>query len=95
LDDPLERGFAQADPNGFLDRFPEGRIVLDEIQEPFGPKGVLPEVVGRFGDNLRTQPDRRQISSILHRLHRTGRIHRLRSGRPFHESRYVREGPEG
>ncbi|HET7509419.1 MAG TPA: ATP-binding protein [Solirubrobacterales bacterium] len=32
LDDPLERGFAQADPNGFLDRFPAGRIVLDEIQ---------------------------------------------------------------
>ena len=24
-----------------------------------------------------------------------GIIHRLRSGRPFHESRYVREGPEG
>ncbi|MFL6192774.1 MAG: ATP-binding protein, partial [Thermoanaerobaculia bacterium] len=32
LDDPLERGFASSDPNGFLDRFPEERIILDEIQ---------------------------------------------------------------
>jgi predicted AAA+ superfamily ATPase len=32
LDDPLERSFAAADPNGFLDRFPENRIILDEIQ---------------------------------------------------------------
>ncbi|HYU35059.1 MAG TPA: AAA family ATPase, partial [Thermoanaerobaculia bacterium] len=32
LDDPLEREFAQSDPNGFLDRFGEARMVLDEIQ---------------------------------------------------------------
>lgn len=32
LDNPLERGFAASDPNGFLDRFPEERIILDEIQ---------------------------------------------------------------
>ena len=32
LDDPLERGFAASDPNGFLDRFPEDRVILDEIQ---------------------------------------------------------------
>lgn len=32
LDDPLERGFAATDPNGFLDRFPEERVILDEIQ---------------------------------------------------------------
>jgi len=32
LDDPLERSFAASDPNGFLDRFPDDRIVLDEIQ---------------------------------------------------------------
>ncbi len=32
LDDPLERSFAAADPNGFLDRFPESRVILDEIQ---------------------------------------------------------------
>src|SRR6185295_9770194 len=32
LDDPLERDFARTDPNGFLDRFGEARVVLDEIQ---------------------------------------------------------------
>jgi predicted AAA+ superfamily ATPase len=32
LDDPLQRSFAQSDPNGFLDGFGEGRIILDEIQ---------------------------------------------------------------
>ncbi|HEV3076237.1 MAG TPA: ATP-binding protein [Thermoanaerobaculia bacterium] len=32
LDDPLERSFATADPNAFLDRFPDQRLILDEIQ---------------------------------------------------------------
>lgn len=32
LDDPLERSVAASDPNGFLDRFPDERIILDEIQ---------------------------------------------------------------
>jgi len=32
LDDPQEREFARSDPNGFLDRFGEARVVLDEIQ---------------------------------------------------------------
>ncbi|MEP7008921.1 MAG: ATP-binding protein [Acidobacteriota bacterium] len=32
LDDPTERSLAQADPIGFLDRLPEGRVLLDEIQ---------------------------------------------------------------
>lgn len=32
LEDPLQRGFAQADPNGFLDGLGEGRVILDEIQ---------------------------------------------------------------
>lgn len=62
-------------------------------QEPFGPNGVLAEVERRFGSRLRKRPDLRQISGILRRLNRLGRIHRLRSGRPYHESRYVREAP--
>jgi len=32
LDDPLQRSFAQSDPNGFLDGLGEGRVILDEIQ---------------------------------------------------------------
>lgn len=39
FDDPLERDFARSDPNGFLDRFPKGRIILDEIQ--YAPE-ILP-----------------------------------------------------
>ncbi len=32
LDDPFERNVALADPNAFLDRFPDQRVILDEIQ---------------------------------------------------------------
>jgi predicted AAA+ superfamily ATPase len=32
LDDPLERSLAASDPNAFLDRFPDERIILDEVQ---------------------------------------------------------------
>lgn len=32
FDDPLERDFARHDPNGFLDRFGDRPVVLDEIQ---------------------------------------------------------------
>jgi predicted AAA+ superfamily ATPase len=32
LDDPLQRSFAAADPNGFLDRGQGARVILDEIQ---------------------------------------------------------------
>lgn len=32
FDDPIERQFAQEDPNGFLNRFAERMIILDEVQ---------------------------------------------------------------
>lgn len=32
LDDPLERSFAREDANGFLDRFGDQRVILDEVQ---------------------------------------------------------------
>lgn len=32
FDDPLERDFARRDPEGFLDRFGGGRVILDEVQ---------------------------------------------------------------
>jgi hypothetical protein len=32
FDDPVERSFALADPNGFLDRFGDRTVILDEIQ---------------------------------------------------------------
>lgn len=50
LDDPLERSFASSDPNGFLDRFPEERIVLDEIQ--YAPE-LLPYLKIRIDQDRR------------------------------------------
>jgi predicted AAA+ superfamily ATPase len=32
FDDPLERDFARQDPNGFLNRFAQHPVILDEIQ---------------------------------------------------------------
>ncbi len=32
FDDPLERAFAREDPNGFLDRFEDKPVILDELQ---------------------------------------------------------------
>lgn len=56
LDDPLERSFAVADPNGFLDRFPEERVILDEIQ--YGPD-LLPYL------KIRTDRDRHRYGRWL------------------------------
>jgi hypothetical protein len=98
---PLRAAAKDAEPEDFgpasnpkLTRMVES--VLDDLgaQEPFGPNGVLAEVTRRFGDRLRKRPGLRQISDILRRLQRLGRIHRLRGGRPYHESRYVKEAPE-
>jgi hypothetical protein len=71
------------------------RAVLDEMgpHEPFGPLGVHAEVSRRFGSGLRSRIEVRQIADILRRLGRTGAIHRLRTGIPHHESRYVRRRP--
>lgn len=32
MEDPMERSFAKSDPNGFLDRFEDKPVILDEIQ---------------------------------------------------------------
>ncbi len=32
FDDPMERGFAITDPNGFLNRFDKGPVIFDEVQ---------------------------------------------------------------
>lgn len=32
FDDPLQREYVRQDPNGFLNRFGEGRVLLDEVQ---------------------------------------------------------------
>ena len=56
FDDPLERSFARDDPNAFLDRFPEGRIILDEIQ-------YVPEILQHL--KLRIDRDRHRYGRWL------------------------------
>lgn len=45
FDDPVERSFALADPNGFLDRFGDRPVILDEIQ--YAPE-LLPSLKVRI-----------------------------------------------
>lgn len=57
FDDPLERNFAHTDPNGFLDRFGDQPVILDEVQ--YAP-GILPYLKMRID---RTRP--RQTRWVL------------------------------
>jgi hypothetical protein len=57
----------------------------------FGCNWVTAEVNRRFGQGLRRPVKARQISIVLRRMARTGRIHLVRAGRPHHEALYTRE----
>jgi len=48
FDDPLQRGFANEDPNGFLDQFSSQAVILDEIQ--YVP-GILSYLKIRIDEN--------------------------------------------
>ncbi len=50
FDDPIERGFVRADPHGFLDRFGERPVILDEVQ-------YAPEILSYL--KMRIDRDRR------------------------------------
>lgn len=56
FDDPLERNFAISDPNGFLDRFGEKPVILDEIQ-------YVPEILSYL--KVRIDRDRRRSGKWL------------------------------
>ena len=56
FDDPLERDFARNDPNGFLDRFGDERIILDEIQ-------YVPEILQYL--KIRVDRDRQRNGRFL------------------------------
>jgi len=64
-----------------------------EGDERFGILGVTEEINRRFSGMLRAPADPRQISVVLRRFARLGRIHRVRQGRPHHEALYARERP--
>lgn len=72
--------------------------LLLEEKEPaarFGARELSREVNQRFRDRMRRAVDPTQMSVVLRRLHRRGRIHQVRPGRPYQEALYVRERPEG
>jgi len=41
FDDPLERGYALQDPQGFLNRFKDKPVILDEIQKKGSKRGQV------------------------------------------------------
>ena len=56
FDDPLERNFALSDPNGFLDRFGDQSVILDEIQ-------YVPEILPYL--KIRIDRDRKKFGKWL------------------------------
>jgi len=62
--------------------------------EVFGPTAVTDEINRRWGSKLRRKADPRNVSATLRRWAISGRIHRGRAGRAYHESLYVKERPE-
>ena len=83
---------------GSLSRPKVGRMVTlilesKEPEERFGAIELSREVNERFRDRMRRPVDPTQMSVVLRRLHRRGRIHLVRPGRPYQESLYVRQKP--
>ena len=83
---------------GSLSRPKLGRMVtlILESKEPgerFGAIELSREVNERFRDRMRRAVDPTQMSVVLRRLHRRGRIHLVRAGRPYREALYMRQRP--
>jgi hypothetical protein len=67
------------------------RVVADRApDQPFGPRVIGEEVNRRFAARLKKPLDLRQVSVSLRWLVTDGQIRKLETGRPHHESRYVR-----
>ena len=76
-----------------LGRMVELILASKGSKEHIGPVTLCEEVNRHFGDRLRRPVDAGQISVVLRRLSRLGRIHLVRRGRPHWEALYVREAP--
>jgi hypothetical protein len=61
--------------------------------EVFGPAAVTDEINERWGSKLRRKADPRNVAATLRRWAISGRIHRTKAGRAYHESLYVKEKP--
>jgi hypothetical protein len=64
-------------------------------EERFGPDGLAQEVNQRFAERLRRPVTAAQVSIVLRRLHRLGKIHQARRGRPRWEALYAKQAPAG
>lgn len=83
---------------GSLSRPKLGRMVTLILEskapdERFGAIELSREVNERFRDRMRRAVDPTQMSVVLRRLYRRGRIHLVRPGRPYQEALYVRQKP--
>ncbi len=58
--------------------------------EPFGISTVTQEINRRYRDHLSKPIKPRQVSVVLRWMLRTGRIHAVQKGRPFHEALYTK-----
>ncbi len=86
FDDPLERRFAEDDPNGFLDRFRDGPVILDEIQEA---PGLFPYLKMRI--DAEREKAGRYLMTGSQQFHAMARVSESLAGRvaildllPFH-----------
>lgn len=66
--------------------------LLQELgpEEAIGPGWLTQELNDRFGQNLRRPVHQRQVSDVLRRLARTGRLRQTRQGKGRYEARFVR-----
>jgi len=64
---------------------------LDETQS-FGPGWLTAEMNRRHGEKLRKPVTPRQMSDVLRRLTRQGRLRQVRQGKGRYEARFVRVG---
>lgn len=98
-DEPAVRAAAREEVDlGPASRPKLGRMVKLVVDskgpgERFGPVTLAAEVNEHFGDRLRRPFDAGQVSVVLRRMSRMGKIHLVRRGRPHWEALYARELP--
>ncbi len=78
-------------PRPKLTRLVERVLETVAPTESFGHNRVTREVNQRFEGVLRRRVDPGQVSDVLRRMHRLGRIHSIRAGRPHWETLYIKE----
>lgn len=88
---PVPKSDDLVGPRPKLTRLVERVLETVSPAEPFGHNRVTREVNQRFESVLRRRVYPDQVSDVLRRMHRLGRIHSVRAGRPHWETLYVKE----